>query len=183
MDALTVAFTSYAHIQYLNNMSARSNERHKKYHEVYGIEQKYLYRNDKNKLLFKPPMPLHQFREDAKKHLETILISFKAKNKVVTRNKNKIKIKGKNNYNTKIELTPRGQLHKETVYGSINRYATKEEKIGKKFDLEKIKTIANQSYREALLIRLADFKGNPQKAFTGKNSPSKNPIYIDNAKI
>ena len=183
MDALTVAFTSYAHIQYLNNMSARGNKKHKKYHKVYGIEQKYLYRNDKNKLLFKPPMPLHQFREEAKKHLESILISFKAKNKVVTRNKNKIKIKGKNNYKIKIELTPRGQLHKETVYGSINRYATKEEKIGKNFDLEKIKTVANQSYREALLIRLAKFNGNPQKAFTGKNSPSKNPIYIDNAGV
>jgi len=83
--------------------------------EVYGIEQKYLYKNDKNKLLFKPPMPLRQFREEAKKHLESILVSYKAKNKVVTRNKNKIKIKGKNNYKTKIELTPRGQLHKETV--------------------------------------------------------------------
>ncbi|MCF6269227.1 MAG: type II CRISPR RNA-guided endonuclease Cas9 [Melioribacteraceae bacterium] len=182
MDALTVAFTSYAHIQYLNNMSARGNERHNKYHEVYGIEQKYLYRNDKNKLLFKPPMPLHEFREEAKKHLNSILVSFKAKNKVVTRNKNKIKIKGKEKYKTKIELTPRGQLHKETVYGKITQYETKDEKVGTKFDLEKIKQVANKKYREALLIRLAEFDNNPKKAFGGVNSPGKNPVYIDKEK-
>ncbi len=182
MDALTAAFTSYSHVQYLNNLNARNNETHKKYHEVYGIEQKYLYRDKNNKLLFKPPMQIDEFRAEAKKQLENILISFKAKNKVVTRNKNKIKAKGKDNHKEKIELTPRGQLHKETVYGKIQQYETKEEKIGTKFDLDKIKKVAKQSYREALLMRLAEFEGNPKKAFGGKNSPTKNPIYIDEAK-
>ena len=182
MDALTVAFTSYSHVQYLNNLSARNNETHKKFHEVYGIEQEYLHRGKNNKLLFNPPIPLVEFRNEAKKHLEGILISFKAKNKVVTRNKNKIKIKGKNNFLEKIELTPRGQLHKETVYGKIERYETKPEKVGTKFDLPKIKQVAKQLYREALLIRLAEFNGDPKKAFGGKNSPAKNPIYIDDAK-
>jgi len=178
MDALTVAFTSYSHVQYLNNLHARSDKKG----AIYGIEQKYLYRDKNNKLLFKPPMPLVEFRSESKKHLEKILISFKAKNKVVTRNKNKIKIKGKDNFKTKVELTPRGQLHKETVYGRIEQYATKEERIGTKFDLEKIKHVAKQSYREALLTRLAEFEGNPKKAFGGKNAPSKNPIYLDDAK-
>ncbi len=182
MDALTVAFTSFAHIQYLNYMSARGNEKHEKYHQVYGIENKYLYRNDKNKLLFKPPMPLHEFREEAKKHLESILVSFKAKNKVVTRNKNKIKIKGKDNFIERIELTPRGQLHKETIYGKINQYKTKIEKVGSKFDIEKINKVANKKYREALFNRLSEFDNNPKKAFTGANSLVKNPIYIDNDK-
>lgn len=178
MDALTVAFTKPAYIQYLNNLNARSD----KTSSIYGIEQKHLYRNEKNKLLFKPPIPINEFRTEAKKHLESILISFKAKNKVVTRNKNKIKIKGKNNFKTIIELTPRGQLHKETVYGKIEQYQTKEEKVGTKFDLAKIKQVAKQTYREVLLTRLAEFEGNPKKAFGGKNSPSKSPIYIDAAK-
>jgi len=182
MDALTVAFTSYSHVQYLNNLGARKNETHKKYHTVYGIEQKYLYRNEKNKLLFKPPIPINEFRTETKKYLEGILISFKAKNKVVTRNKNKIKTKSKDKYIEKIELTPRGQLHKETVYGKIEQYETKEEKVGTKFDLVKIKQVAKQLYREALLARLAEFEGNPKKAFGGKNAPSKNPIYTDDAK-
>jgi len=179
VDALIVAFTLPAHIQYLNNMNARGNKKHKKYHEVYGIEQKYLYKSDKNRLLFKPPIPLQQFRADAKNHLESILISFKAKNKVVTRNKNKIKVKGKNNYKTKIELTPRGQLHKETVYGKIERYKTKLEKVGTTFNTEKIKLVSNQKYRKALLFRLKNNNGDAKKAFGGKNSPSKTPIYLD----
>ena len=174
MDALTVAFTSYSHVQYLNNLHARTDKKG----NIYAIENKYLHRNEKNKLVFKPPMPLHEFRTESKKHLENILISFKAKNKVVTRNKNKSKLSGKDNYNIKIELTPRGQLHKETVYGKINQYATKEEKIGSKFDLAKIKQVAKQSYREALLVRLAEFGGDPKKAFAGKNSPTKNPILL-----
>jgi len=182
MDALTVAFTSYSHVQYLNNMNARNNKKHKKYHEVYGIEQKYLYRDEKNKLLFKPPMPLNEFRQEAKKHLESILVSFKAKNKVVTRNKNKIKIKGKNNYKIKTELTPRGQLHKETIYGSIKRYKTKFEKIGTTFNLEKIRLVANKTYRDALLKRFEQFNNDPKKAFSDKSYLSKNPIYIDDTK-
>ena len=127
-------------------------------------------------------MPIDELRKEAKKHLENILISFKAKNKVVTRNKNKIKIKGKDNYKTKIELTPRGQLHKETVYGKIKQYQTKIEKVGTSFNLEKIKLVAVKKYREALLARLNEFNGNPKKAFGGKNAPSKSPIYIDDAK-
>ncbi len=181
MDALTVAFTTYSHVQYLNNMNARGNESHKKYHKVYGIEKKYLHRAKNNKLLFNAPMPIHEFRSEVKKHLENILISFKAKNKVVTRNKNKTKIKGKDNYKIKIELTPRGQLHKETVYGRIKQYRTKVEKVGTNFNLEKINLVANKKYREALLARLNEFNGNPKKAFSGKNAPSKTPIYIDDA--
>lgn len=183
VDALIVAFTSYAHVQYLNYMNARNNKRHSKYHEVYGIEQKYLYKDEQNKRLFKPPIPIAEFRQEAKKHIENILISFKAKNKVVTRNKNKIKIKGKNNLKEKIELTPRGQLHKETVYGKIKTYKTKEERIGTTFDYEKIQMVANEKYKNALLTRLNEFNGNPKKAFGGKNSPAKNPIFIDKEKV
>ena len=179
MDALTVAFTKPAYIQYLNNLHARSN----KSGSIYGIEQKHLHRDKGNKLVFTPPMSINRFRAESKKHLESILISFKAKNKVVTRNKNKIRAKGKDNYNVKIELTPRGQLHKETVYGKIERYETKYEKVGAKFNIAKIKQVANRKYREALLVRLAEFEGNPKKAFAGKNSPAKNPIIISKESV
>ncbi len=183
MDALTVAFTTHSHVQYLNNLNARKNEKHEKHNRIYGIEKKYLHRPDNGgSLVFNPPIPINEFRSEAKKNLESILISFKAKNKVVTRNKNKIKVEGKNNYKTKIELTPRGQLHKETVYGRIEQYATKVEKVGAKFDIEKIKQVAKQEYREALLVRLAEFEGNPKKAFSGTNAPSRKPIFIDEAK-
>lgn len=174
MDALTIAFTRHSFIQYLNNMNARSD----KSSSIYGIEQKELSRDSHGKLRFVPPMPLNEFRSEAKKHLEDILVSIKAKNKVMTKNPNKTKCaKGKTK--TTLQLTPRGQLHNETIYGRIRQYATKEERVGSAFNAEKIATVANKRLREALAARLRQFNGDPKKAFTGKNSLDKNPIYLD----
>lgn len=173
MDALTIAFTKHSHIQYLNNLNAKSD----KGGAVSQIEKKELSRNSDGKLIFNPPIPLKQFRNEAKKHLEGILVSTKAKNKVVTRNINITKAKGEKR--EKLQLTPRGQLHLETVYGSISRYATKLEKVGSGFTQEVIGSVTNKKYRDALLKRLEQFDNNPKLAFTGKNSLTKNPIYLD----
>lgn len=176
MDALTIAFTRHSFIQYLNNMNARSD----KSSSIYGIEQKELSRDSHGKLRFVPPMPLNDFRSEAKKHLEDILVSIKAKNKVMTKNPNKTKCaKGKTK--TTLQLTPRGQLHNETIYGRIRQYATKEERVGSAFNAEKIATVANKRLREALAARLRQFNGDPKKAFTGQNSLEKKPIYLDAA--
>ncbi len=194
MDALTIAFTKPSYIQYLNNLNARVEKSTEEYLDldnveirlldkkkrtsaVYGIEAKELYRDNKGKLRFKPPMPLDELRKEAKKHLEEILVSIKAKNKVVTRNTNTIKtIKGKKQVT---QLTPRGQLHLETVYGKIKQYETKVESVNASFDTEKIQTVANKAYREALTKRLQEFNNDPKKAFTGKNTLEKNPLYTD----
>lgn len=173
MDALTIAFTKRSHIQYLNNLNARSD----KGGSIYGIETKELERDDKGKLKFKAPIPLKEFRAEAKKHLENTLISIKAKNKVATININTTD--KKNGENKKKQLTPRGQLHLETVYGSIQQYATKEEKVNANFNEEQISKVAKKAYREALLNRLKEFGNDPKKAFTGKNSLDKSPIYLD----
>lgn len=173
MDALTIAFTKRSHIQYLNNLNARSD----KGGSIYGIETKELYRDDKGKLKFKAPIPLKEFRAEAKKQLENTLISIKAKNKVATININTIQ--HPDGLKKKKQLTPRGQLHLETVYGSIQQYATKEEKVNANFTEEQIQKVAKKAYREALLNRLKEFNNDPKKAFTGKNSLDKNPIYLD----
>jgi CRISPR-associated endonuclease Csn1 len=173
MDAITVAFTKPAYIQYLNNLNARTNT-DKKGNSIVGIENKYLKRDKNNKLRFIEPMP--NFRTEAKKQLESILISYKAKNKVVTNNKNITKKSG--GTNQKIQLTPRGQLHKETVYGKLQQYATKEEKVNASFTQEYITKVAKKEYREALLKRLSENDNDPKKAFTGKNTLSKTPVYI-----
>lgn len=196
MDALTIAFTKRSYIQYLNNLNARvpKGEKDPQYVDLskYGIsnipkdeqtrvvryiESTQLYRDDKGRLRFLPPMPLDQFRKEAKRHIGNILVSIKAKNKVVTRNVNRTKKKG--GYNEKVQLTPRGQLHNETVYGSIYRYLPKEETVGSKFDHAKIETVASPVYREALRSRLAEYGNDPKKAFTGKNALDKNPIFLD----
>lgn len=173
MDAITVAFTKPAYIQYLNNLNARTNS-DVKGKSIIGIETKYLKRDKNNKLRFIEPIP--NFREEAKKQLENILISYKAKNKVVTKNKNITKKSG--GTNQKIQLTPRGQLHKETVYGKLQQYATKEEKVSANFTEEYIQKVTKKEYREALLKRLQENENDPKKAFTGKNALNKMPIYI-----
>jgi CRISPR-associated endonuclease Csn1 len=173
MDALTIAFTKRSFIQYLNNLNARSD----KSGSIYGIEKNELHRDSHNKLRFNPPIPLEGFRSQAKEQLENILVSFKSKNKVVTRNTNNSKCKG--DKKSTIQLTPRGQLHNETIYGSIKRYVTKNVKVGSSFDSKTISTVTRKDYREALLARLSQYNENPKKAFTGLNSLDKNPLYID----
>ena len=204
MDALTIAFTKHSYIQYLNNLNARVQKGVDDYIDldmvelkeldkkdrssvIYAIEKKELKRDEHGKLKFIPPM--QDFRSEAKKHLENILVSIKAKNKVVTRNVNKAKNKVVTEIVSKdgdlksikgqLVLTPRGQLHNETVYGKIKQYATKEEKVGGNFDYDKIMLIAVKRYRLALLKRLEEFNNDPKKAFTGKNSLDKNPVWID----
>ena len=149
MDALTVAFTKHSYIQYLNNLNAKSD----KGGSIYAIEQKEtevtIDKDGCKKRKFK--QPINNFRQIAKEHLENVLVSFKAKNKVVTKNKNKIKTN--NGEKTKIELTPRGQLHKETVYGKYHYYESKEEKVGAKFDEKTINLVSNPTYKKALLQR------------------------------
>lgn len=177
MDALTIAFTKPAFIQYLNNLNARSD----KGGSIYTIERKELYRDNKGKLRFYPPMPLDEFRAEAKCHLENILVSIKAKNKVVTRNVNITRAeKAEKGKHKRIQLTPRGKLHNETIYSRIKQYVTKEEKVNASFTEDKIMTVACKCYREALIGRLRQYEGNSKKAFTGKNSLAKNPLFTDN---
>jgi len=205
MDALTVAFTKCSFVQYLNNLSARISKKcccgYEKYGfdteeyanwvcpdcgrryfarkdtgTIYGIERNELYRNN-GKLLFKPPITLSEFRREAKKHLENTLVSIKAKNKVITPNRNVSTKKG--GTNKKIQQTPRGQLHNETIYGSQKHYAMNEETVNAKFDEAKILTVTKPAYRDALLKRLRENENNPKKAFSGKNSLGKNPIWLN----
>ena len=194
MDALTIAFTKRSYIQYLNNLNARIPKEARpsgqlslfeindtpaddRTEAVISIEKSQLYRDSKGKLRFIPPIPLDTFRAEAKRHLENTLVSIKAKNKVVTRNVNISKKKG--GVNRKVQLTPRGELHNETIYGSICKYSAKEEKVGSGFTFEKIQSIAKPLYRKALEKRLALFGNDPKKAFTGKNSLDKNPLFAD----
>ena len=194
MDALTVAFTKRSFIQYLNNLNARRNDKYDSISnakdkksidtnslrisskDALGIEEKETHKvHDKKgnyKRVFNEPIP--NFREIAKLHLEGVLVSHKAKNKVVTRNINKIKGSDK----VQIALTPRGQMHKETVYGKIKQYAFKEEKVSAKFDESTIAMVSNPQYRAFLSQRLVENNNDPKKAFTGKNTLAKNPLLL-----
>ena len=192
MDALTIAFTKRNYIQYLNNLNARIQKgvddfvdlnnieiadlnKEDRSSAVYAIEHKELYRDKHGKLRFKPPMPLSDFRAEAKKQLENILISIKAKNKVVTRNINRAKnsveteIIDHNGNRKKIKgqltLTPRGQLHEQTVYGKRNfSKISLDDKVSQK----QIDLIIDQNIK-AYLLSVIKEKGSIKKAFSKEN--------------
>ena len=188
MDALTVAFTKRAYINYLNNLNSRvdkypddyidldlvewSNlDDDKKTAIVMAIQKKYMQRDKHNNLRFVPPMS-DNFRLEAKKHLEMILISIKNRNRVVT---NRVVYKKDK---TKINLiTPRGALHDETICGLRKCINKKWIKVNTKLNEETIKHVINQTYREALLARLIDFNGDNKKAFSLKELKNK-PILL-----
>lgn len=172
MDAITIAFTKPEHIQILNNLNAKSD----KDSAFFQLYQKETFAKG-NKRIFIPPIPLDTLRSEVKKSLESTLVSIKAKNKVVTNNLNKTRTK--TGYQRSIERTPRGPLHKEQVYGQRSRYETYEVMVNAKMTEDIIASVASKRYREALSARLAEFDGDAKKAFTGKNSLDKNPIYLD----
>ncbi|MGI5846824.1 MAG: type II CRISPR RNA-guided endonuclease Cas9 [Candidatus Cryptobacteroides sp.] len=169
MDAITIAFTRPQHIQYLNSVSAKSDD----------AFRPYLYSSN-GKWRFVPPIPLPELRREVREQLEAILVSIKAKNKVTTENINRTKTK--NGSHAVTVLTPRGQLHKEFVYGVRKRYQTYPVSVGSGLTPEVISTVASKQVREALSARLETFGGDPKKAFTGVNSMQKNPIWLDEAR-
>lgn len=171
LDALTIAFTRPSHIQLINNTSANDGERLAP--SAFAIQRKELTKDGR----FLPPMPLDQLRAVVLSKMSEILVSIKAKNKVVTPSVNRIKTK--RGVKRQVTLTPRAQMHNETVYGRQLQYVTKQEKVGAAFDQAKIATVARKDYREALMTRLQEFGGDAKKAFTGKNALDKNPLYAD----
>ena len=172
MDALTIAFTKPSYIQYLNNLNARSD----KSSSIYGIEVKELHREE-GKLRFNAPLPINEFRAEAKRHLKSVLVSIKAKRKVMTQNVNIIKTK--HGVIKKVQLTPRGELHNATYYGTKKRPVVRMVKVGAALDEAIINRVCSLAIRAALLKRLNAYNGDAKKAFTGRNSIDKNPIYLD----
>ncbi|WP_295231980.1 type II CRISPR RNA-guided endonuclease Cas9 [uncultured Chryseobacterium sp.] len=188
MDALTVAFTKRSFIQYLNNLNARrenknegiSNKENLKSLETKGyklstkdviaIEKKELKRDDDGKLRFR--LPILNFRQAAKEHLEKVLVSHKAKSKVTTINVNKAKNdvvsivkdnKGKEKtIKGQVVKTPRGQLHDQTIYG-WNRWSRIE--LNKKTTKSELNNIINSEIKQFLISYIKE-RGSIAKAFS-----------------
>ncbi|QZE15617.1 type II CRISPR RNA-guided endonuclease Cas9 [Halosquirtibacter laminarini] len=179
MDAITVAFTTPAHIQCLNRYNAlykcRKEERvtDKNLFALYSnLKEQYVDKRGRTRTRFKAPFAY--FRQEVERSLSQILVSFKAKNKVVTRNQNRYKTK--EGQASQLCLTPRGPLHKETVYAQRTRWVVSEAKIGTKMTKEVIETVTKPLYRSLLLARLEANGDDPKKAFTGRNSLTKKPL-------
>lgn len=157
IDALTVACTKQSHIQKMNTLNSQHTRDemynaagNNEYERKMSVLEKYL--------VSQRPFSTDQVSKEAAK----ILISFKAGKRLFSKSKNKIK--AKNGNKLQITLTPRGFLHKETVYGEIKQF----EKVKLNPRFSRIDDIADSSARAIVKEHLQNFDGDPKKAFGSK---------------
>ena len=152
LDALVTACTSQSHIFRINNLNQILDGKQ-------GSERRStLLQAGRDKYIAGAAPFSYSKVMDA---LEHVLVSFKQKNKVATRSRNRLK---KNPNVVQSTLTPRGAFHKETIYGEIKQYGQPKPLNGK-FKLEWVDKIAHPHQRSLIEARLAEFNGDPRKAF------------------
>ena len=122
----------------------------------------------------KTALPLPNLREEAKKHLAGLFISFKKSSKVFSKNTNRPK-KGA----PQITWTPRSYLHEETMMRKVLAPAEKPVALNKKFDKSCIDFIINPQERDAVKQHLALFDNKPEVAFD-KKTLIKTPLLFNN---
>lgn len=145
VDALVVACTSQGIIQRLNTLNASYNN----------------FRQAGEKSL-KFPEPWPGFHRDAAQAIGSILVSFKGQNKVATWNKNKVKTKDGSKVSIQRTLTPRGQLHLETIYGRHLQRDTQPIPLNKKFDRPDL--IIHPELRTMVSSRWHQYDNDPVRA-------------------
>ena len=167
IDALVVAATSQGMIQQLNTLnSSRTREE-----MLAAIEGKTSPGWQQKKSLVEQYAQARQpfNTEEVKQAAAEIIISMKPGKKVAVPSKKK----------GQAVLVPRGQLHNETVYGKIKRYAAEKTPLNGRFKLEYLDKIVSEKERNLIAERLATYDNDPKRAF--KNLEA-SPIFLDEAK-
>lgn len=170
MDALVVAFTRKAYIQYLNNVNAQSNANSAEW----GIRQKYMENHKETGLRFRTPiMPMESFKAQAMEKLEEIITSFRpSRISPVTINVNKYRYRNGKSTKQQITLTPRGQLTEELhTYGyrrvlrdgAEHTIFVHREQLNEKIDVKKV---VDPVMKTLLEKRLERYGGSAKNAFS-----------------
>ncbi len=168
IDAFIVACTRQSFIQQLNTLNSRITREHLNRVVKEHVTDGWQARKSLLEQYIQTQRPLST--ETVKHAVAGILISQKPSKKVATISRNVV------NGKTQLTLTPRGQLHKEQVYGRIRRYAEKKTPLNGRFN--ETERIANPQIRKLVAERLAAFDNDPKKAFKDLD---KHPIWTDAA--
>jgi CRISPR-associated endonuclease Csn1 len=159
VDALTIACTKHQFINRINKVNAQDN-RDEMFNEVKGTRF-----NDKLTLLQKFLILQRPFDTALISNaVNQILISFKSGKKVTSNSTNKIK-KADGSIQRKIEIIPRGFLHKETVYGRIKQF--EEVALSTRFD--RFADIVRPEIKAQIIDYIGKFDNNIKEAFNVKN--------------
>ena len=176
VDALICALTDQKIIFRLNNLN-KTYLLHQRdalsAAELQEFEKNFSLKEFLNKKAYEFEEPIPNLRKEVKNHLEKLFISFKKNNgKVLTPNKNKT--------TGKVEWTPRGRLHKETVMGKVKVIADKQAILNTSFtDWE---NIAHPQIKAIVLAHVEKFNLDPKQAFLAKNL-KKQPLQYKNKDI
>lgn len=173
VQAVAVAFTKRSWIQYLNGLQDHNDEKS----TIKAIEKKETAMKG-SKRIFLPPMPLDELQERCREALKSTLVSIRARNRLVSTRINRFNTPA-GDVKQQLTLVPRGRLHAETLRSRKRIPVKSDLKIGKNTTYEAIQSVCNKAYRNALKARLDQFGGNPEEAFTGKNSILKKPVWLD----
>ncbi|PJA96784.1 MAG: type II CRISPR RNA-guided endonuclease Cas9 [Ignavibacteriales bacterium CG_4_9_14_3_um_filter_34_10] len=216
LDALVIACATRDHVNLLNNKYAKSDERFdlnrklRKFEKVSYIHPKIGKRVEKEipKDFLKP---WANFTVDAKKILETIVVSFKQNLRVINKTTNKYESYKDENGNLRIgkdgkpvkdvisqisgdRWAIRKPMHKETVSGKIvlNRITVPNGKIltatrksvDTSFNLKTIESITDTGIQKILKNYLSSKENNPELAFSaeGLEDMNKNIEKYNNGK-
>jgi CRISPR-associated endonuclease Csn1 len=164
VDALVVALTTPGMLRELSNWNKLDRS-----HEMHNFE-----------------MPWATFYRDARTAIENILVSQKKNVKTITSWNRKVKgIEGKTT--TQRQVSARGQLHKETIYGKRQDLYGKEfYAVRKSLDLltpAMISKIVDPIVREIIKDRLRTYGVNPDvKKFDIPKTAFNEPLYMPNIK-
>ncbi|MFL9483972.1 type II CRISPR RNA-guided endonuclease Cas9 [Chitinophagaceae bacterium LWZ2-11] len=177
IDALVIACTQQGFIQRINTLSSSDVKDEMKKE----VEAELNYNNRltllDNYLVSKRPF----MTSEVGKHVENILVSFKAGKKAATQGVRKEKRNGKKEIVQSNIIVPRGALHEQFIYGKI-KIKAKDFKTDQtiqypvKFLFENSELIVEQPIREKVKKRLAQFGSDAKKAI---DSLKKEPIYLD----
>lgn len=162
LDAIVVAFTKQKYITKLNTLN-----------KFVGTNAKLL---ERARYI---PAPVQNLTQIVNESLSRVLISFRQNSKVVTKNINKIRV-GNSKQLEQTTWVPRGQLHKETVYGKSqidDNISVIRKKIDK--DFKSIEDVIDPVVRELLEKRLNKFSNDTKKAF---GNLEENPIWFNKEK-
>ncbi len=167
IDALVVATTKQSFIQRLNKLNSTIT-RQELLNAIQGkTEEGWQAKRSLLEQYIQVERPFNT--QEVKEAVSQIFISIKPGKKVATL--------GRNHANNQKTFTPRGQLHKEQVYGKIKRYSVVKTPLNGRFD--NVDLISNPKEKELVKARLSEFDNDPKKAF--KDLTNK-PIWLDDAK-
>lgn len=181
MDAITVAFTKQAYINYLNSLNAEGEKRE----QLMKMRQKNLHRDKQGNWRFNPPMALGELRAEVRRQLENIIVYQKTAPNAVSPNLNVTKTKKKKEGNCQVQLTPRGKLHDDNPFGSIKEIKpdvgevlvfTKRVEVNESLNVD---DVVNKNAQDILKERLRDYNNDPKKAFANLDD---NPIWFNREK-